>query len=780
VGKLAAPTRLLLLEAMPSFFQNLFKRETDTVDAEMPQEPDSGIHEPTSLLSAMNLPSPFAVSAEERFTVRELSILLPPQFVKTDGLSADQPVNLPLDLLKLSLQQGRPALRLSQIYQACPFLLTRQVLPAEDVEIVLPFQKVKRMVEPGSAPSNGGIPFMPASAPGRAGSPFGPPAPAASPFMPAPATGQLGSPFTPARSAESPFAAARGNEAGDSPEVLSPFAPAAAPAPALAAAPVASPFQLVSPAPAEPAAALSSVFAAALPMPPPPGSPFARLASNGNGSHASLAVPAFEAPPSGGRGPSPFGLPDAPKPAAEPEPIPAPAAAAPAPATPSTIKVSLAALLRDITIEDLGFDPAAVPGSVDAELSCDTVLPQLATGRVEVSIEELRAGVIDRFRPAFARARNGLRFVVPLSEIFRSLPAEAIPAAAPVQEHIPISTSAFQTPFAIKAEEDKAGVPLPSLPPISGVAVPAPVQPLAPFPLTPPAAAESPAAPAAPKLPELPALPRLPGMAAPVGAPGSRPSPFARPPGSPAADQTPPAVAPMTPPFTPPVKLPSLGAAEQHDDLGAPFAAASLRAEPPAPQAAAPESFDAARTFNGGAAAKPAPVTQPRAATAPTPPVMKAPKAPAPKPATPAAPAMEFSFGKDESTHDLMLRALFNTEAVPTADELAQHCAALPGLRTCIVVSRTGAILGTPDAADEEVHDFNTHAPKAHEYLTGLAQSMGFGDQGSFTLRSPAVVRTFFIERHLCLAVLHGEEVFQPGVREKLILTARALAEMLE
>lgn len=285
---------------------------------------------------------------------------------------------------------------------------------------------------------------------------------------------------------------------------------------------------------------------------------------------------------------------------------------------------------------------------------------------------------------------------------------------------------------------------------------------------------------ATPKLPGLPSLPKLPGMAAPSGTPGGRPSPFARPPGSPAAEPAPAAVAPMTPPFTPPVKLPSLGGAEPHDDLGAPFAAASLRAEPPAPQAPAAESFDPARIFNGDAPARPAPVAAlvaPRQSTAPTPPVVKA---PAPKPAAPAAPAMEFSFGKDESTHELLLRALFHTGTEPTPDELARQCAALPGLRTCIVVSRTGSILGSPEATDEEVRDFNTHAPKAHEYLTGLAQSMGFGDQGSFTLRSPTVVRTFFIERHLCLAVLHGEEGFQPGVREKLILTARALAEMIE
>ena len=89
--------------------------------------------------------------------------------------------------------------------------------------------------------------------------------------------------------------------------------------------------------------------------------------------------------------------------------------------------------------------------------------PQLATGRVEVGIEELKQGVVERFRPAFARVRPGLRLVVPLSEVFKSLPASAIPAAQ--TEHVPISTSPFQTPFAIKADEDRGRMALPVLPP---------------------------------------------------------------------------------------------------------------------------------------------------------------------------------------------------------------------------------------------------------------------------------------------------------------------------
>src|SRR5688572_3312491 len=214
---------------MPSFFQNLFKKDSDEAAMEAPESRTAGASE-SNPMSAMNMSSPFAVSAEEHFTVRELSILLPPQFVRNDGVPGDQPVHLPLDLLRASLQQGRPALRLSQIYMACPGLFTRPVAPAEDMEIVLPFQKVKRITEPAAMSPSPPMasPFI-ASAPPPQGakmeSPFASPfmqagasAPAAgaSPFAVRTATAPVGP------AAETPFPS-RGSEPAARREILSPF-----------------------------------------------------------------------------------------------------------------------------------------------------------------------------------------------------------------------------------------------------------------------------------------------------------------------------------------------------------------------------------------------------------------------------------------------------------------------------------------------------------------------------------------------------------------------------
>jgi len=784
---------------MPSFFQNLFKKEADE-SASGPPAPADRLTEPTTLLNAMNLASPFATAAGEQFTVRELSILLPQQFVRAESLPGDQAVPLPLDLLRASLQQGRPALRLSQIYLVCPFLFNRQVQPAEDIEVVLPFQKVKRMLENVQSAS----PFTAVAPPRGTESPFAP----ASPFM------QNGGP---ASTAGSPFALRpESSPQSQNNEVLSPFAADAAPP--QEAPPAHNPFQLAEPAPAPPRPASSPfqlVSPAAEPAPPPPvpgvpvlpmstPSPFA-LTGNGD-SNGKARTGMVETPPAAGPFPAaapPGAVPLAP--AAVPsgtQPV-RPAAASGSTSAPvgPVIRVLLSAMLRDVTADDLGFDPSAVPDHVEVLLSLDTVTPQLATGRVEISVEELRQGVEERFRPAFARVRPGLRFVVPLSEVFRSLPPDAIPSpqAAP---HIPISTSPFQTPFTLRAD-DEVNDGKPALPQFVAPAPPVPANPVTHFPVippltggaksatgpvhlpppAPPAAAalpipEPPPAPAPPfqlphaaapampggppvKLPGLPPLPKLSGAPA-------RPSPFSRPPGAAPAESAEPALPPAPP--VAPVSLPKLASVESHDDLGQPFPAAALQNEPPA-RAPSAEPFDPSKLFSGRPAAKPAPPGT--AAPVSTVPAHK-PAAP-PVTAAPAAPPIEFNFGETPDFARVTLRAIYDTDQDLTTQEIVDRMAKLPGLRAAVSIIKGNTVASSPESGGEDAAQFTASARKSCEYLSGLAESMGYGGSGTFTLRAGAGVRTFFIEGGNCLAVLHGDTAFSPGVRDKLLLTARTL-----
>jgi hypothetical protein len=144
-----------------------------------------------------------------------------------------------------------------------------------------------------------------------------------------------------------------------------------------------------------------------------------------------------------------------------------------------------------------------------------------------------------------------------------------------------------------------------------------------------------------------------------------------------------------------------------------------------------------------------------------------------------AVPPVEFNFGEAPDLRAVMLRALFMTDQDLTPHDIVDQCARLPGLRSCLAIVPDGVVASEHNAANEDVSHFTANAPRAHEYLTGLAESMGIESKGSFTLRSGNTVRTFFVESKICLAVLHGEPRFEPGVRDKLILTARALAEII-
>ena len=204
---------------------------------------------------------------------------------------------------------------------------------------------------------------------------------------------------------------------------------------------------------------------------------------------------------------------------------------------------------------------------------------------------------------------------------------------------------------------------------------------------------------------------------------------------------------------------------ESHDDLGFPFSAASLQT--PAPPA--PASFDPTKLFTG--VTPPVTVAQTLPAT-PTPP----PSAPAASP----APPIEFRFGEAIDYNQTLLRGFFSSANDLTPHEIVDHCAQLPGLRSCLAIMSGSAIASGHGSGSDDVAHFTANAPRAFEYLTGLAESMNFEGNGSFTLRAGSTVRTFIIESGVCLAVLHEKSAFAPGVREKLILTARALADMMD
>jgi hypothetical protein len=126
-----------------------------------------------------------------------------------------------------------------------------------------------------------------------------------------------------------------------------------------------------------------------------------------------------------------------------PEKDPVPASDQLSKNSPEVVEISLKAALRDADAGKLGFVPEGVPAGVVLKLPLSVVGPQLAMGRVEIGLEELRQGVQEANRRAFDGATADLRVVVPLSELFPLLPAELIPGAGGIPE--PLSENPGQT-----------------------------------------------------------------------------------------------------------------------------------------------------------------------------------------------------------------------------------------------------------------------------------------------------------------------------------------------
>ena len=118
------------------------------------------------------------------------------------------------------------------------------------------------------------------------------------------------------------------------------------------------------------------------------------------------------------------------------------------------------------------------------------------------------------------------------------------------------------------------------------------------------------------------------------------------------------------------------------------------------------------------------------------------------------------------------------TEESLDAGQILTRCAALPGIQAAILMNGSTTRSALDGAGNEEAHTFASTAPQTYSSITTLAESMGMPQHGNFTIRSNKSVRSFFVEKGICLAVLHEQAVFQPGVRERLILIARALSSM--
>jgi len=152
-------------------------------------------------------------------------------------------------------------------------------------------------------------------------------------------------------------------------------------------------------------------------------------------------------------------------------------------------------------------------------------------------------------------------------------------------------------------------------------------------------------------------------------------------------------------------------------------------------------------------------------------------------PSLPAAALQQgrgFDFGFQDDPNQLALRAVFSVDTTLSSDEVLDHTTKLAGIHACVLIEKkTGATKVGRSSDDGRAHAFEGQAKQAYNKVISLADDLQITDAETFTLRTAQGAMSFFNSPNACLAVLHQESEFPPGVREKLILVIRDLSSMV-
>lgn len=125
---------------------------------------------------------------------------------------------------------------------------------------------------------------------------------------------------------------------------------------------------------------------------------------------------------------------------------------------------------------------------------------------------------------------------------------------------------------------------------------------------------------------------------------------------------------------------------------------------------------------------------------------------------------------------DIELRAIFGGSQAFSFQTVLDRVCQWKDIQGAVVV-RGGAI-AAKRAGDPENEQLAAQAPAIYNKVRNLATDLGFSSSEAFTLQTGRGVISFFAEGDTCLSVLHHDNEFEPGTREKLLLVARGVAQL--
>ena len=97
-----------------------------------------------------------------------------------------------------------------------------------------------------------------------------------------------------------------------------------------------------------------------------------------------------------------------------------------------TIRMSLAAALRDCPQQDCGVNAEMIPAWIQVSLPMAQIRSKFALGRVRVSLSQIIEGLEPSFRSLLNNARPGAEVDLPVNEVFHALPATSATVAPAV------------------------------------------------------------------------------------------------------------------------------------------------------------------------------------------------------------------------------------------------------------------------------------------------------------------------------------------------------------
>jgi predicted regulator of Ras-like GTPase activity (Roadblock/LC7/MglB family) len=385
---------------------------------------------------------------------------IPEGYVKAmSDADASRRVLLKASEVERGMASGKPAVSLSTIYQQVPEIFLHTVAPADETQVVLPFQKVleqfsslqvRRDQERQAAVPQVETPFLKVTL--EDNSKFGT-------TMEQLETGDLPPVRVELPTAEA-FAAAE-------PEPATNGTSHPAPVSKTTSAPSRIPFKLTPNGTDVPAS--ESVPASSGPSVP----------TSFPAPVAPTRIPFKMTAPSDDLRPKPEPWLTAESLKADAEVAAPPVVPAPVVATEMKVALALKPILQGLPAFQLDGDPASVPAEARVELPFALIEPQLASGRIAVTPKVFAAAMPEEYRSLFKADEEG-DVMLPLPEVLKNLPTTSLRMRDDQEEQE--KGENFATPFSAKAEEDAkrfnvTGTPVAKPAEVAVPAEPAPVIP---------------------------------------------------------------------------------------------------------------------------------------------------------------------------------------------------------------------------------------------------------------------------------------------------------------